>query len=77
MEFILTAVYEEVPSSQGGGFMAYVEEVPGAVTQGETLDEARENLKEALQMVLETNRELLGVPVPERRVVREKISVNA
>jgi predicted RNase H-like HicB family nuclease len=77
MEFTFTAVYEEVPSSQGGGFMAYVEEVPGAVTQGETLDEARENLKEALQLVLETNRELLGVPVPERRVVREKISVNA
>ncbi len=77
MEFTFTAVYEEVPSSQGGGFMAYVEEVPGAVTQGESLDEARENLKEALQLVLETNRELLGVPVPERRVVREKISVNA
>ncbi len=77
MEFTFTAVYEEVPSSQGGGFMAYVEEVPGAVTQGETLAEARENLKEALQLILETNRELLGVPVPERRVLREKISVNA
>ncbi len=77
MEFTFIAVYEEVPSSQGGGFMAYVEEVPGAVTQGETLAEARENLQEALQLILETNRELLGVPVPERRVLREKISVNA
>jgi predicted RNase H-like HicB family nuclease len=47
-----TAVFVEVPE---GGFAAYIEEIPGANTQGETLEEARENLKEALQMVLETN----------------------
>jgi len=67
MEYTFTAVYEEVPAEQGGGFMAYVEEVPGAITQGETLEETRENLKEALQLMLETNRELLGTPVPPRR----------
>ena len=77
MEYTFTAVYEEVPADQGGGFMAYVEEVPGAITQGETLQETRENLKEALQLVQETNRELLGTPVPPRRIVREKISVSA
>jgi len=47
-----TAVFVEVPE---GGFAAYVEEIPGANTQGETLEEARENLNEALQLVLETN----------------------
>ena len=77
MEFTFTAVFEEVPKSEGGGYCAYVEEVPGAVTQGETLEEARENLKEALQLVLEANRDLLGSPVPARRVLRETISVNA
>ena len=77
MEYTFTAVYEEVPADQGGGFMAYVEEVPGAITQGETLEETRENLKDALQLMLETNRELLGVPVPPRRILREKISIRA
>ena len=77
MEYTFTAVYEEVPAEQGGGFMAYVEEVPGAITEGETLEETRENLKDALQLMLETNRELLGTPVPPRRILREKISVSA
>jgi predicted RNase H-like HicB family nuclease len=48
-----TSVFVEVPE---GGYAAYVEEIPGANTQGETLNEARENLKEALQLVLETNK---------------------
>jgi predicted RNase H-like HicB family nuclease len=37
---------------------AYVAEVPGAISQGETLDEARENLREAVELVLETNRRI-------------------
>ena len=77
MDYTFTAVYEEIPADQGGGYMAYVEEVPGAITEGETLEERRENLKDALQLMLETNRELLGTPVPPRRIVREKISVSA
>ncbi|SHJ10620.1 hypothetical protein SAMN05444280_11132 [Tangfeifania diversioriginum] len=48
-----TAVFVEEPK---GGYSAYVEEIPGANTQGETLDEAKENLKDALQMVLESNK---------------------
>jgi predicted RNase H-like HicB family nuclease len=35
-----------------------VEEIPGVNTQGATLEEARENLRDALRMVLEANREL-------------------
>jgi predicted RNase H-like HicB family nuclease len=50
----LTAVYIPVPE----GYIAFVEELPGANTQGATLDEARENLKEAVQLVLDANREL-------------------
>ncbi|HET6852472.1 MAG TPA: type II toxin-antitoxin system HicB family antitoxin [Pyrinomonadaceae bacterium] len=53
-ELTLTAVYEE---AEEGGYVAYVAELPGANTQGETLDEARENLREAIQLILETNRE--------------------
>jgi len=48
-----TAVFVEDPK---GGHSAYIEEIPGANSQGETLEEAKENLKEALQMVLETNK---------------------
>jgi predicted RNase H-like HicB family nuclease len=50
----LTAVYISVPE----GYIAFVEELPGANTQGSTLEEVRENLKEAVQLVLEANREL-------------------
>ena len=40
------------------GYIAFVEELPGANTQGATLEEARENLREAVALVLEANREL-------------------
>ena len=49
-----TAVYLPVPE----GYIAFVEELPGANTQGATLDEARENLQEAIALVLEANRVL-------------------
>lgn len=32
MEMVLTAVFEEVPQSEGGGYVAYVEELPGAIS---------------------------------------------
>ncbi|HJX27150.1 MAG TPA: type II toxin-antitoxin system HicB family antitoxin [Thermoanaerobaculia bacterium] len=47
-----TAVFRRVPE----GYIAFVEELPGANTQGATLEEARENLREAAQLVLEANR---------------------
>ena len=58
---ILTAVFLEVPE---GGYSAYIEEIPGANTQGETLDEAKSNLGEALRMVLETNKILSQKNLP-------------
>ena len=54
MTLTLTAVFQP---AEEGGYVAWVEELPGANTQGETLDEARENLREAVQLILETNRE--------------------
>ena len=61
----LTAVYIQVPE----GYIGFVEELPGANTQGATLDEVRENLKEAVQLVLEANRELA-----ERSLVGQNVS---
>lgn len=74
-ELNLTAVYEE---AQEGGYIGYIAELPGANTQGETLDEVRENLLEAVQMILEANRE-----ESERRlakgtkVTRERLTLHA
>ncbi len=51
----VTAVFTPVPE---GGYSAYVEEIPGAISEGDTLDEARENLTDALRLLLECNREL-------------------
>jgi predicted RNase H-like HicB family nuclease len=50
----LTAAYKQV----GDSWAASIEEIPGVHTQGTTFEEARENLKDALLMVLEVNREL-------------------
>ena len=53
MENKFTAVFEQV----GEWWIGYVEELPGANTQGKTLEEARENLKGAVQLIIEANRE--------------------
>ncbi len=50
----LTAAFKQID----GWWAASIEEIPGVHTQGETLEEARENLRDALEMVLEANREL-------------------
>jgi predicted RNase H-like HicB family nuclease len=69
----LTAVYMKVPE----GYVAFVEELPGANTQGETLDEVRENLKEAVQLVLEANRELAERSLVGQDVSKEPFSLAA
>jgi len=56
-------------------WIGYVEELPGANSQGRTLDEARENLKEAVQLILETNRELSRREVIGRDVIREDLLI--
>lgn len=66
-----TAVYLKVPE----GYVAFVEEVPGANTQGATLDEARANLQEAVELVLEANRSLAEESLQGREVIREPMSI--
>ena len=75
MNLTLSAVYEEVPESEGGGFVAYAEELPGAISEGDTLEEARENLRDAIELLLEANRELTSKSHHGRKVAREKITV--
>ena len=69
----LTAVFMKVPE----GYVAFVEELPGANTQGTTLEEARENLQEAVALVLKANRELAQQSVDGREVTREPLVVAA
>jgi predicted RNase H-like HicB family nuclease len=51
--------YTAVIQKSAGWYLGWIEEVPGVNTQGKTLKEVKDNLKEALVMVLEANRELL------------------
>lgn len=73
MTHTFTAVFEE---AEEGGYAAWVEELPGAISQGETLEEARENLKEAIELILEVNRERALEGVDATRLIREPIVVN-
>lgn len=75
MSLTLSAVYEEVPESEGGGYVAYAEELPGAISEGDTLEEARENLRDAIALLLEANRELASKSHGGKKVAREKITV--
>ncbi len=70
MDLTLNAVYLKVPE----GYIAFVEELPGANTQGATLEEARENLKEAVEMVLEANRALTAETLRGENVLKERFA---
>ena len=67
----LTAIFEKV----GDWWLGYVEELPGANTQGRTMDEARENLREAVQLIIEVNRELLLEQIEGHEIFREPLMV--
>lgn len=69
MQHTFTAVFER----DGEWWIGYVEELPGANTQGRTLDEVRANLKEAVELVLDANRELARRETEGRDVVREEL----
>jgi len=69
----LTAVFKKVPQ----GYIAWVEDLPGANTQGATLEEARENLREAIRMVLEANRELAERDLGGEDTIKEPVSLAA
>jgi predicted RNase H-like HicB family nuclease len=73
MKLELTAVFRKVPE----GYIGFIEEIPGANTQGATLDEARENLREATLLILEANRMLAGQDGEGDGVIREPLKITA
>ena len=66
----LTAVFEE---EKEGGYIAFIEELPGVNTQGETLEESKANLLEALDLVLQTQRELSEKEQKGRKFIKESL----
>ena len=66
-----TAVFRKVPE----GYIAFVEELPGANTQAATLDKARLNLREAVGLVLEANRALAEESLKGQQVIRERLLI--
>jgi predicted RNase H-like HicB family nuclease len=73
MELQFTAVFRPVPE----GYIAFVEELPGANTQGATLEEARRNLREAVGLVLDANRQLTAEATAGADVIREALKITA
>ena len=66
-----TAVFEQ----DGDWWIGYLEELPGANTQGRTLDEARENLKDAVRLLIAANRELTRRELQGKTFIREELVV--
>ena len=73
MQVHFTAVFRQVPE----GYIAFVEELPGANTQAATLEEARTQLEEAVAMVLEANRELAEAELKGVKGIREPLRLSA
>jgi predicted RNase H-like HicB family nuclease len=73
MQLQLTAVFRKVRT----GYVGFVEELPGANTQGATLAETRANLAEAVQLVLEANRALAEEALAGAKVIREPLRLGA
>ncbi|MFH0939948.1 MAG: type II toxin-antitoxin system HicB family antitoxin [Planctomycetota bacterium] len=63
----LTAVFEKSPQ----GYIGYVEELPGANTQGTTLEETKKNLIEAIQLVIEANRQLAEEDIFGKEIIKQ------
>ena len=67
-----TAIYKK----SGKWYLGWIEEIPGANTQGKTLKEAKENLKEALLLILETNKLLNKKELSKGKIIREPLLVS-
>lgn len=68
----LTTIFEECIE---GGYIAYIEELPGVNSQGETLDEAKTNLLEALDLIMETQRSLSEKELGNKKVIKESLQL--
>ena len=72
MNRIFNAIIEKVENS----YIGYIEELPGVNTQGETIEEVRENLREAVELILQANKELTEKELKGKDFIREKIKVD-
>lgn len=68
----LTAVFEE---AEEGGYITFIEELPGVNSQGETLEEAKSNLLEAMHMVLESHREISEKAIANKKITKETLEL--
>ncbi|MBD2447359.1 type II toxin-antitoxin system HicB family antitoxin [Nostoc sp. FACHB-152] len=73
MQNSFTAVFEKIDD----WYIGYVQELPGANVQEKTLEEARESLREAIELILVSNRELAEQQLCGKDVVREQITITA
>ena len=73
MKETLTAIFEKSPQ----GYIGYVEELPGVNTQGTTLEETKKNLIEAIQLVLEANRQLTEEAISGKEIIKESLGTIA
>ncbi len=73
MKLELTAVFRKVSE----GYVGFIEELPGANTQGATLEEVRSNLKEAAVLVLEANRAMMEEELRGQKVIKEPLKISA
>lgn len=69
MQIALTKVFQKVPE----GYIGFVEELPGVNTQGDSLEEARINLEEAIGLVLEANRTLAEEQIQGQDAIKESV----
>lgn len=67
--------FTAVIKQDGDWYIGYVEEIPGVNTQGKTIAEVRENLKEALKLIIETNRSLAEKELDTKNSFKEPITV--
>lgn len=71
MENTFTSVFEKVDD----WYIGYVQELPGANVQEKTLEEARESLREAVELILISNRQLAEQEILGKDVILEQITV--
>lgn len=67
-----TAIFEEVSE---GGYIAYIEEMQGVNAQGDNLDEAKANLLDALNLMVETKRMISASELGDRKVIKETLEL--
>jgi predicted RNase H-like HicB family nuclease len=72
IEMEYTVILEKMDN---GWWFCQCEQIPEAVTQGETIEEAKENIKEAIELVLAAKKELTRKQFTGRRILRRKIAV--